>query len=104
MTARARRLALSLVALLGAAARPAAAAAAAFRDFQVYLSTDLNANASDDYACGTEALDLLLRCGHFLDMSSSAVLAFAQEHFNAAESRLRESSARLGIADWRRWE
>jgi len=80
----------------------ASAAAAAFRDFQAYLSTELSANATDDYACGTEALDLLLRRGHFLDMDSATVLAFGQEHLAAAEGRLRESAALLSIADWRK--
>jgi uncharacterized protein (DUF885 family) len=77
------------------------AAAAAFRDFRMYLSTDLSANVSDDYACGAEALDLLLRRGHFLDMDSAAVLAFGRQHLIAAESRLRETAAVLGVAEWR---
>jgi len=81
--------------------RAAGAAAAAFRDFQIHLSTELSANASDDYACGAEALDMLLRSGHFLGMNSASVLAFGQEHLAAAETRLREAAAPLGIADWR---
>jgi uncharacterized protein (DUF885 family) len=81
--------------------KAAGSAAAAFRDLKMYLSTELSANATDDYACGPEALGLLLRCGHFLNMDAAAVLALGQEHLAAAETQLREAAALLGIADWR---
>ena len=79
----------------------AATAAAAFREFQEYLKVDLTANATHDYACGDEALDLLIDRGHFLGVDAAAVLAFGREHVASAESSLRETAARLGITDWR---
>lgn len=86
----------------GAEFRTAAdTAAAAFRDFKTYLSTDLSAHTADTYACGAEALDLLLRRGHFLDMDADAVLAFGREHLMIAEHELRGRASELGIADWR---
>jgi uncharacterized protein (DUF885 family) len=79
----------------------AGSAAAAFRDFKMHLSTEVSANATDDYASGPEALELLLRRGHFLNMNAAAVLALGQQHLAAAETHLREGAALLGIADWR---
>ncbi len=79
----------------------AATAAAAFREFQEYLETDLLRHATDGYACGGEALDLLLRRGHFLDMDAGAVSALAQEHMATWESRLEAHASDLQATSWR---
>jgi uncharacterized protein DUF885 len=81
--------------------KAAAVAAAAFREFQSYLSTGLAADATGDYACGGEALDLLIRRGHWLKMDAAAVLALGREHLAVAESRLQAEASRLGSTDWR---
>jgi hypothetical protein len=79
----------------------ATAAAAAFREFRSYLSTELASNATGDYACGGEALDLLIRRGHCLEMNAAAVLALGREHMAIAEARLRAEASMLGSTDWR---
>lgn len=79
----------------------AAAAAAAFREFHSYLLTELAKNATGDYACGGEALDLLIRRGHFLEMEAAAVLALGREHLAAAEARLQTAASVVGSTDWR---
>jgi hypothetical protein len=78
----------------------AAVAARGFREFQSYLSTGLAANGTDDYACGGEALDLLIRRGHFLDMDAGSVLALGREHLAAAAARLQAQASALGSTDW----
>lgn len=76
-------------------------AAAAFREFQAYLEADLLPRATDGYACGGEALDLLLRRGHFLGMGADAVAEFGREEMEVALARLQEGAAALGVQDWR---
>src|SRR6266849_2780446 len=79
----------------------ATAAAAAFREFRSYLSTELASNATAAYACGGEALDFLIRRGHCLEMNAAAVLALGREHMAIAEARLRAEASMLGSTDWR---
>ncbi len=81
--------------------KAAAAAAGAFREFHSYLSTDLTSNATAAYACGGEALDLLIRRGHCLEMNAAAVLALGREHMAIAEARLRAEASAIGSTDWR---
>jgi hypothetical protein len=81
--------------------KAAASSAAAFREFQSYLSTELASNATDDYACGGEALDLLIRRGHGLEMDAAAVLALGWEHLAVAEARLQAEASVVGSTDWR---
>ncbi|MGQ0568011.1 MAG: DUF885 family protein [Armatimonadota bacterium] len=76
-------------------------AAAAFRDFQDYLETDLLRHPADDYACGGDALDLLLRRGHFLDMDAAAVRGLAEEHMATCEAHLETHASGLGATSWR---
>jgi uncharacterized protein (DUF885 family) len=80
---------------------PAAAAAAAFRGFQEYLTADLSAHATEDYACGAEALDLLVRQGHFLEQGAREIAAEAEERLAASDERLRGGARALGFAAWR---
>ena len=82
--------------------RPAAAVAAqAFREFQMHLETGLRTDAPDNYACGDEAFDLLLRHGHFLDWDRSALRGMAEERMRGAEADLRVRAAEAGAASWR---
>ncbi|MDR7422153.1 MAG: DUF885 domain-containing protein [Armatimonadota bacterium] len=78
----------------------AASAAQAFRRLQGYLRDELLACATDGYACGAEALELLLRRGHWLDMSADDVVALGEEHLALWDARLREGAAALGFASW----
>ncbi len=81
--------------------KAAAAASGAFREFHSYLSTELASNATGDYACGGEVLDLLIRRGHGLEMDAAAVLALGREHLALAEARLQAEASALGSTDWR---
>jgi len=51
----------------------------AFYDFQRYLEGELRQRLSKDYACGAEALELLLRKGHFLDRDAASIEGYARE-------------------------
>jgi uncharacterized protein (DUF885 family) len=76
-------------------------AAGAFREFRAYLQADLMPRATDRYACGDAALDLLIRRAHFLDAPADEIAGWAEERLAAAETHLREAARRLGAASWR---
>src|SRR2546427_8225943 len=79
----------------------AAAAAAAFRAFAQYLEIDLPRSASDACACGAEALDLLLRQGHFVPMTAREIAALGPEHPAAARAALDSHARAIGAVSWR---
>lgn len=79
----------------------AGTAAGAFREYRAHLSGDLEDAPDDGYACGPDALERLIRRGHWLPMSPSDVLALGREALSAAASRLASEAAALGIDDWR---
>ncbi|MDR7544241.1 MAG: DUF885 family protein [Armatimonadota bacterium] len=78
----------------------AAAAAAAFRRHRVYLETELLKQSHHGYACGADALDLLLRRGHFLDMDAADVEAMAEDALQRALEARRSAARVLGAASW----
>lgn len=63
--------------------RAADTAATAVADFRRYLETELRARPADADACGAEALDLLLRQGHFVEQDADAIAAAARERIDA---------------------
>jgi hypothetical protein len=79
----------------------AAAAAAAFAEFQSFLETDLGPRAGEAYACGGEAFALYLRRGHFLEIDAAAVRAAAEEQIAACEGELASRAGAVGARDWR---
>ena len=79
----------------------AGVAASAFREFRAYLETELRPRATEDYACGGEGLDLLLRRGHFLTMSAGEILNLAQDRVAAAEAEIRVRAAEAHTTGWR---
>lgn len=79
----------------------AAQAEGAFRRFQAYLESDLRRYPTNGYACGEEALDLLLRRGHFLPMDASALDALAGERLASCEGYLDAHASEFGASDWR---
>jgi uncharacterized protein DUF885 len=79
----------------------AAEADEAFRRFQAYLESDLSRSPTDGYACGEEALDLLLRRGHFLPEDAPALHALGVEHLAACEQSLAGHARDCGAQDWR---
>lgn len=78
----------------------AAEAADAFRRYRADLTEALE-GARSDPACGGDALELLLRRGHFLEMDASAVLELGREHLARADSRLAAEARALGAGGWR---
>lgn len=78
----------------------AEAAATAFKAFQDYLDTDLSRRRPGRAACGREALDLLLRQGHFLPATAEEIEALGEARFAAAQGELESRAGALGTASW----
>lgn len=78
---------------LRAAADRAGSAFAEFRDF---LQDELLLRATDGYACGEEAFDLMLRQGHFLDVSTADVVAYAEDALAEADAYLQAHARDFG--------
>jgi len=68
--------------------RAADVAAVAVAGFRRYLDTELRAHPTDAYACGAEALDLLLRRGHFADQGADAIAAAARDRIEECATAL----------------
>jgi hypothetical protein len=75
-------------------------AAAAFRAFQAYLERDLSQDAPARYAAGEEALDLMVRKGHFLSQTLTQIEAFARDQMAEARAFLAVHAADFGAATW----
>lgn len=75
-------------------------AQAAFAEFRDYLAGDLAPRATADYACGGEALALVLREGHCLAESAGTIAAYARDRMEACEAQLHEQAA-FGARTWR---
>lgn len=80
--------------------RSAALAARAVEEYRHYLAADLRRNATDSYAAGPEALDLLLRRGHALDQGADELERYAAEQLDASLAALHAGAAELGYSDW----
>ncbi len=78
----------------------ATTAAAAFREFQMHLEAALP-RAAEHYACGSEALELLIRRGHCLDWDAATIRGLAEERMLAAEADLRIRAAETDATSWR---
>jgi hypothetical protein len=82
--------------------QPAAERAArAFARFQGYLEKELLRHPTDGYACGEQALDLILRQGHFLDLSAREIAGYAEEQLAQAEAYLAAHAPDFGASQWR---
>ncbi len=81
--------------------RSADAAIVAFGGFRQYLDVDLRGRATADYKCGSEALGLLLRHGHFLDKDASTIAAEARERIAVYTAHLQARARESGAWTWR---
>ena len=89
---------------VGASSRDRLRAAArkalrAFEDFGSFLESADQPRSEPTYGCGQEALELLLRKGHFLhllDFDGDSILTYAKEEFKLAKQRLRRQASDLG--------
>ncbi|HEU5423352.1 MAG TPA: DUF885 family protein [Nitrolancea sp.] len=82
------------------ARRAADVATAAVVEFQHHLETETLLRQPEGYAAGGEALDLLLKHGHFLAQDAAVIEAYAADQLAESEAKLREGAATLGAADW----
>jgi uncharacterized protein (DUF885 family) len=71
-------------------------AARAFADFQHYLETELRARPTDRYACGEDALTLLMQKGHFLDETLDEVERYAEVELAEAQANLERYAPDVG--------
>jgi len=71
-------------------------AATAFADFQAWLRTDLAQAATTNYACGAEALELLIREGHCLAQDAATIEQYATDEFARLEAELTAGAAAFG--------
>jgi hypothetical protein len=76
--------------------RAADEAALAFEAYSSYLSDDLLQHPNTAYACGAQAFDMLLRHGHFLEMDSAAIVAYAESALDEADSYLATHAVDFG--------
>ncbi len=72
-------------------------AARAVTEFADHL-TSLLEHPHEDYACGEEALDLLLRRGHFLERSTADIAAAARAQMAASRAVLDAGASAFGAA------
>ena len=79
----------------------AAKATSAFVDFQEYLETELITRGTDDYACGEDAFDLMMRQGHFVEMGAEDIARYGEEQMAEAQAYLDEHVADFGATTWR---
>jgi hypothetical protein len=70
----------------------------AFRSFRSYLETDLLAHPSQAVACGEPVFDLLLKQGHFAEMSAAEIAEFAEQEMQAAETYLNQHAGDFGAS------
>jgi uncharacterized protein (DUF885 family) len=73
----------------------AAAASAAYREFQQHLVDAVTPNTHDRYGVGAQPFDMLLRLGHCLDMDGAAVSAYAHKRLADARAGMAECAARI---------
>ena len=65
-------------------------AATAFAEHRARLESDLLSRPSEGWACGPEALDLILREGHFLQAAAPEIARYAEDRLEDAEAHLAE--------------
>ena len=78
--------------------RAASQAATAFRSFRAFLETDLRAHPTQATACGEQVFDLLLKQGHFVDLSADEIAAFAEQELRNAQAHLNKHAGDFGAS------
>lgn len=73
-------------------------AAASFESFKAYLENALKAHPTQEVACGEEVFDLLMRQGHFIDLSPDQIAEYGEEELELAQAYLVEHVADFGAA------
>jgi uncharacterized protein (DUF885 family) len=76
----------------------AATASSAFARYQVSLENALRRHATQGYACGEEAFQLMMRSGHCLALDLDEYVRYAEDQIAEAEAYLREHAGDFGAA------
>jgi hypothetical protein len=80
--------------------RAADGALGAVATFDRFLEQDLLRTATEDYGCGADVFEMLLREAHFLDTDAAGLEARALDLIEQAEAALAAGAAQFGAADW----
>jgi hypothetical protein len=78
----------------------AAHAATTVQEFEAFLKHEFGHGDRHDYACGPEALDLLLRRAHFLSLSIDEIERHAEEQLAVSTAYLADHAGDFGVATW----
>lgn len=73
-------------------------AAEAFRHFQGYLENELSQHATQDYACGEEAFQLMMKDGHFVQLDLDEYVRYAESQIDEADAYLQARAADFGAS------
>jgi uncharacterized protein (DUF885 family) len=76
-------------------------AAESTAEYRAYLRDELRTRPAESAGCGEEALQLLIRQGHQLDLDPTQIEEQAWETLRATEIRLDQMAKELGETDWR---
>ena len=71
-------------------------AARATAEFRAYLQDELLQHPNEAYRCGEEAFDLLMRQGHFLDLTGAEIVEYAENALAEADVYLAAHAADFG--------
>jgi uncharacterized protein (DUF885 family) len=74
----------------------AVTAANAFEGYQAYLKNELRHHATQEYACGQETFELMMRYGHFIDLDLDEYVRYAERQIAEAEAYLDAHAADFG--------
>ena len=71
----------------------------AFREFKGYLENEVLPCANQNYGAGKDALDLMIRKAHFIDMTTDEIVQYAEMQWNDADTYLQEHAGDFGSND-----
>lgn len=72
-----------------------------FKSLKHYLETNLIHRGRDNYGCGEEGFDLLMRKGHFISMDAEEIHAYAREQFFESEVSLTTYAKDFDVVNWK---
>jgi uncharacterized protein (DUF885 family) len=76
--------------------KAAVIASGAFREYQAFLENELRQNVTQAYACGEEAYQLMMRCGHFIEIDLDDYVAYAEGQIAEASADLKAHASDFG--------
>ncbi|HEY5522561.1 MAG TPA: DUF885 family protein [Desulfuromonadaceae bacterium] len=66
--------------------------------FKTYLENELRQHATQNYACGLEAFELMMRCGHFIELDLDEYVRYAEGQIAEAEAYLKDHAVSFGAS------